>query len=411
MLAGGIGPLSSLVVLVILPIAGGFLLPTREFAVWAILNSVSSVALGIDFGGTAYVAVNANKVKNPWRIVVRGFLISSLGTALVCGICMVAWIPYSTTAAAGGWSIGEGELALVVILIASSLRGVSTVFASAALARIDYRSRNILLLGQALLVAIITVALILVTSSAWALPLGWLFGTGVSLLIVWPRIVRDYRREMVTSEQDGIPVLVSTAREFTVKRTIASLLGSFLLQGDRWVIGVAAGPAFLAAYELAWRFASAPRLVAMSITAVLTPDAKAAAQASRLGELVRHSSRVLAVVNVIVALFASAAIITLHLIGKIDSEMVGLGLVVVVSLTINGRTSITTTTGIGVGRVGVDIPYLSWTAGLTALVWVIAVIVSSGIFLVIGEAAVLSLLSLVFVLRVERRMVLAQKTA
>ena len=148
----------------------------------------------------------------------------------------------------------------------------------------------------------------------------------------------------------------------------------------------------------------------MSITAVLVPDAKAAARASRLKQLIHDSSRIVTAVSVFIALFASAAIIALGLIGKVSFGAVGLGLVVVVSLTINGRTAVTTTTGIGIGLVGIDIPNLSLAAVLTVLVWVVAVFASSGTLLVIGEAIVLSVLSIAFILRSERRMIRVEKT-
>ena len=40
-----------------------------------------------------------------------------------------------------------------------------------------------------------------------------------------------------------------------MRRTVATLLGGLLLQGDRWIIGAVGGPAVLATYELAWRIA------------------------------------------------------------------------------------------------------------------------------------------------------------
>ena len=405
MFAGGIGPLASFPVLILLPIAGAFLLPTREFAVWAILNSVATVALATDFGGTAYVAANANKVRRPWPLVFKGILISSGGSALVCAVCMVVWIPYSTTDAAGNWSVLEGESALLVILFASILRSVSSVLAASALARLDYASRNILLLGQAVLVVIFTVCLILLTSSAWALPLGWLLATGLSLVVVWPKVADDLRRDLVGSGRAVTPRIVGSAREFTIKRTVASLIGNVLLQGDRWVIGVAAGPEFLAAYELVWRFASAPRLVALSLTAALVPEAGVAARDSNLRRLVDESSRIVWGVSALAAGVACAAIFSLGFIGKVDIAAVSLGLVLVVSLSINGRTAVTSAIGIGIGWIGVDISYLFATLVLTILVWGVAVSLGSGVFLVIGESVMLAVMSFVFMFRSERAIV------
>lgn len=51
MFAGGVGPTSSILILLFVPIPGAFLLSTEEFAVWAILNSVATISLAIDFGG------------------------------------------------------------------------------------------------------------------------------------------------------------------------------------------------------------------------------------------------------------------------------------------------------------------------------------------------------------------------
>jgi O-antigen/teichoic acid export membrane protein len=60
---------------------------------------------------------------------------------------------------------------------------------------------------------------------------------------------------------------------FVWSRTLASLLGSAILQGDRWVVGAIAGPEFLAAYEVAWRVAVLPRFLVQNLAIAVSGDA------------------------------------------------------------------------------------------------------------------------------------------
>lgn len=404
MFAGGVGPTSSILILLFVPISGAFLLSTEEFAVWAILNSVATISLAIDFGGVAYATANAGKVDRPGSVVLRGAWISASGSVLVCLIAMIVWVPYSESAAAGGWSVQKGELALVTIMGATVLRSASSVMAAAALARFDYKSRNILLLGQSAIATVLTVGLLVLTASAWALPIGWLIAATVSVAFVAPRLVRDYRRPAVSPSMVGDDMKVGTPGQFACKRTTAALLGSLLLQGDRWVIGAIAGPEFLAAYELVWRFASAPRILAMNVSAVLVSDARTAQMEGRLSQLLRDSSRAVWMVSLVVGAASATGIVGLGAIHKVSWLAVTLGFAVLIALTINGRTSVTSMVGIGIGRVGIDLPYLVVTVVSTSVVWVIASATSSGLFLVAGSAAVLSLTSIVFFRRIERPM-------
>ena len=79
MLSGAAGPLLSFSVLLLVPITSAFLLTSDEFAMWAILNTVVTVATTFDFGGATLVAMRYRSAVTRTQLVLKGLPIRQWG--------------------------------------------------------------------------------------------------------------------------------------------------------------------------------------------------------------------------------------------------------------------------------------------------------------------------------------------
>lgn len=402
MIAGSIGPLSSIPILFFLPVVGTLMLTAHEFAVWAILNSVASIAVSVDFGGAVYAATYARSSERLGPTIWTSGLMSAVGAAVVTLVSLVIWIPYSHTDAASGWSLRAGLVALAIVGLASVLRGFVAVVANAALAIADYRSRNLLMVGQSVLMVAVALLMLAIYRSAWALPVAMLVSSAVALAVCTPLCLNAFHAALRRGEIDPGVEVRRSGMAFASQRTVAAVLSSVLLQGDRWVIGAIGGAEFLAAYEIVARLASAPRVLAQSVTASLLSDAEPARAQGTLPELRRGAARLVTLVAV-----GSAAAVFFGFAGAATLGLVTVSAALIavpasLSFAVQGRSAVTSSIGIGLGRPGVDIPVLSVMLVGVAGMWATAAAMHNVWVAVIGSAVVIVIATLIYINRVEK---------
>ena len=265
MTRGALGPVAGAIPLFALPLAGAAYLTNDQFAVWAILSTVSTLALSLDFGGMSFLAANIH-VSERTRVMRRASQLSATGSLAIGLLACTAWVPYSRTDAGQAFSLVEGVAALIAITLASALRSIVQLFAHAALTDRRFGMRNTLLVGHALLTGAITIGVLAIWPSPWALPAGWLC-SGTLFAIV--ATVDRYPRRLPVPLQDG-----ESYDAIAIPRTIATIASGIIMQADRWIIGALGGPTLLATYEIAWRVAVMPRFLSQNLTFVVGLDAR-----------------------------------------------------------------------------------------------------------------------------------------
>jgi len=173
MMGTGAGTLVAFALSIFVPFVAGAALSTPQFAFWALLNTISSVALTLDFGAaTMLPALLARDPSSHRAIIASGSALTALGSVVVGSLGMLAWWGMQPRLGVQGWGMRSGELALLGTTIGSVLRSVVQVVAAVALVGRKDVFRNALLVTQAACQAVFTCALLFVTHSAWALPLG-----------------------------------------------------------------------------------------------------------------------------------------------------------------------------------------------------------------------------------------------
>ena len=373
MMAGAAGPLVSFIVLFALPLIGAFTLSTTQFAMWTLLSTISTIALSIDFGGTALTMARLH-VEERKKLFMRAGLLSASGSMLIGVIAMCVWVPFSHTQDSIAFGVPEALAAIFVTALAAALRSYLLILAQAALNDHLFGLRTFLTAGQSFVAALVTVVLVFTTRSAWALPLGWLISCAVILATGIPLAIRRqvYSKPPITAEENG-PDTQTTFRTFAWSRTVVSILSTLIFQADRWVVGAIGGPAVLATYEVAWRFASLPRFLIQNLSAVLGGSAAVSRvlEPSKVTALLRRSSAIAGTLGVVGAL-CSGALYKL-LAGQMDGGY-DLRLFAVMALVflLFGASAPLSVITLGVGMPKLDIPYMALTAFLSMVGAVIA---------------------------------------
>lgn len=383
MTSAATGPLVSFVVLLGLPLCGAALLPTEQFAIWTILSTITTVALSLDFGGVALTSARFGTIA-PAKLIVQASALSSIGSLIVGLASSLLWIPYSGTNAASAFGFHEGLGAIALCTVASVFRSTLAVLAQACLHLERPSARMFLTAGQAFLCFGIALFLLIVDPSAWALPVGWALSSFVVLIvgIVWMSLVGAFRHSGTRTKDRQTSTFT-----FVWSRTLASLLGSAILQGDRWVVGAIAGPEFLAAYEVAWRIAVLPRFLVQNLAIAVSGDAGHIYRTAprRIRSVLSSSTGICLVVSVLAS--ALVAVLYFYLTGPLGViSLPAVFYMLLGAFTLIGITSPLSFLAVAIGLPALDIAYLLVTAGISAIIASFSFAMSSELLFIAGNS-------------------------
>ena len=350
---GAIGPLLSFVALFTLPLLGAVVLDDRDFAFWALLSTIATVALSLDFGGVALLTARFFAEPRA-RLLMKSSSLSASGALAIGAIACIVWIPYSHTKLGQSVPTTTAIASILTMSAASAIRSVLMVVAQAALIADKLALRNVATAGHAFIAAATTSAFLFATHSFWALPLGWLVSGLLVMCVVFP-----WGWRALTSESAKTTVTQPFKwRQYAGLRTVSTITSSTLLNSDRWIIGALGGPVLLAAYEVAWRFAALPRFLLASLML------RVAADAASLGRSDEHQLRALLRGSTLIAVVAGSSSCApvvaaywafISFTGAEPNWPMFLGMLT--ALTVSGVTAPLSMSGAAVGIAWIDFPY------------------------------------------------------
>lgn len=381
--SGAIGPLLSFVALFTLPLLGALALDDRDFAFWALLSTVATVALSIDFGGVALVT--ARFFAEPrGRLLLKSSALSASGALTIGAFACIVWIPYRHTELGQTIDTTTAIVAILTMSVAAAIRSVLMVVAQAALIASKLSLRNVATAGHAFTAAAITSALLFATHSFWALPLGWLT-SGILLMCVvlpwgWRARASESARATVTQPFKW--------RQYSGLRTLSTITSSALLNSDRWVIGALGGPALLAAYEVAWRFAALPRFLVANLVVRVAADAASLGRSDeqQLRALLRGSTLIAVVAgSMSCAPVAAAYWAFVSFSGAEPHWPMFLGMLV--AFTVSVITAPLSLSGAAVGNAWIDFPYALGALSTSCVAAVVAALFERPEIFIIGYLA------------------------
>jgi O-antigen/teichoic acid export membrane protein len=350
---GAVGPLLSFFALFALPVLGAVVLDDRDFAFWALLSTIATVALSLDFGGVALIT--ARFFAEPrGRLLIKSSALSASGALAIGAFACIIWIPYRHTEFGQSMPTTAAIAAILTMSVASALRSVLMVVAQAALISSKLALRNVATAGHAFTAAAITSVFLFSTHSFWALPLGWLVSGVLVMCVVLP-----WGWRARTSESVKVTVTQPFKwRQYAGLRTLSTITSGLLLNSDRWIIGALGGPALLAAYEIAWRFAALPRFLMANLMVRVSADVASLARSDeqQLRALLRGSTLIAVVAGSLSCAPVTAAYWTF--VSFTDAERSWpIFLAMLVAFTVSGVTAPLSMSGAAVGNAWIDFPY------------------------------------------------------
>lgn len=351
--SGATGPLLSFIALFALPVLGAVVLDNHDFAFWALLSTIATVALSIDFGGVALVT--ARFFAEPrGRLLIKSSALSASGALTIGAFACIIWIPYRHTEFGQSIPATTAVAAILTMSVASAIRSVLMVVAQAALISSNLALRNVATAGHAFTAAATTAAFLFTTHSFWALPLGWLVSGVLVMCVVlpwgWRARTTELAKATVTQPFKW--------RQYAGLRTLTTITSGVLLNSDRWIIGALSGPALLAAYEIAWRFAALPRFLVANLMVRVSADVASLGRSDeqQLRTLLRGSTVIAVVVGSLsCAPVAAAYWAFVSFTGAQPNWPMFLAMLV--AFTISVLTAPLSLSGAAVGNAWIDFPY------------------------------------------------------
>lgn len=387
MIKGATGPLTSALPLFAVPLIGAVSLPSGQFAMWSILASISTMALSLDFGGPAYLAARLDPQTRS-KPFVAATAMTTVGTAAVGLLSLVAWVPFSRTEAASSFSFVDGAWAIAAITCGSALRSVVQLEAQVALFDRRFALRNTILLTHSVTALAVVLIALPATQTAWALPIAW-FAAGFAGILVGAIALRA--PEKSTHDDWRIETSrVAPGGTYVWARTLANALRAILLQADRWIVGAVGGPVVLATYEVAWRVAALPRFLAENLTFIIGLDAARvrASTPDEVGAQVSYSIRFSLIVLGIMSTVAAAAYALLPNVTGLHIAWATFVLLMISHAAVATAAPISFV-GNGIGIPTIDLPYLSVSVGISIASAVVAYLAGDVYVFICGTTAAL----------------------
>jgi O-antigen/teichoic acid export membrane protein len=399
---GGIGQLFALAALTLLPFLGRAYLSTGAFAFWTLLVTIASATVVLDFGGTPLIQASYGAVRSLGRLFVVGCALSAAGAFGMGLLALGAWAAYASTQSAVSFSAGARQI--LVVTAAGIIRSCVVCVAAAAIAGDRFHLRTALLAGQAVSQVALTWLLLHLGDGVGAFANGMLLSASLTLLLSLPslgRMLSRYRGGV----QTGVLAPGERLRSFMGLRTAAILLGALLTQADRWAVGAIGGASLLAKYEIAYRIATAPKLIVLAVGIGLTSDVARLPTAHAVMTLYRRSLRVCVAFLLVASILVIPVALYLSTLVRHVSPTDLLPLVVLLCAVhdLNGSTAPGTYIALGLRRPGWELPYLSLSVAIVCAGWVLAAALRSGAVAVGAPVFALSIGSVYFLHYFPRR--------
>lgn len=398
MFASGIPALAASGLVLLIPLSGRQFLTRAEYATWALLATVLTVSLVLDFGGPALILREESRSRLTRPLFIRAVGLSCLGSVGVAVIAAATWPMYSS----GSSYAAPGMRGVYLFLICGAAGALRSAYVSALTifqARRRHAVRGALLLGQAALQLVVTIVLLEAGAELWSLPAASI----VSCILCLPMcmaVIRSLPPTTVSIDGGGL------LRRFAAARFLVTVLGITLTQLDRWVIGIVGGSSFLANYDVNARIASVPRLIVISLAGVLVGEAaRAGTSRSAVDQILARSTQLIAVTVVAGSTLVWAVAYLASDIFQSErwSTTWYLFIPMLIWYGLNALTAPVSLVATGVGRPGEELRYLVPCVTTTVLGWLISILAHSPLGAVVAVGISLAVWSVMFVIDSSRR--------
>lgn len=392
MVASSIAPLIGLATAVPLPIAARIVLGAEKYAAWALFATINSAGTSVDFGGMAYVAASygAGQARHSLR---RSIVVTNAGSLLVGAMATLAVLTLFGQHT-GVLSIRRLLPGIIVMTVATGMTSTIAVCSMSQLSIRNMKLRNQLLISQSVLQLVLTISLLVVFDSPYAIVLGVLMS---SLMVCsWAFIVRRRMTPNYILGETTLPL-----KPYVGAGTVSLPLSALLTQGDRWFIGATSSAVILAAYDLSARFIAVTKYVCQSLNLGIVSDTSAVrSDKLALDALISHAKRVTVRVTIFAApasLLASTALF-LQTSRYTYAQAILISTAMVVGSSIHANTSPISSMVNGLGRPWLEARYLGICALIALVMWSYSLVYRDSSLALITSGFALSIGSIYFII-------------
>lgn len=392
LLKGGAPSFISSAVVALVPLSGTLFLDNTDYAVWALVATLSTIFVLFDMGTTSLATKLAAERRLGRRVFWKLASITATPPLLLGALAAVAWPGYSALTRLG---VGQGSSVVALIAavaIGTSLRSAGLTYAAVSLGAGQYTRRAFILLTGAAGQVAVTLTALASGASYWALGFGVLVGGLVQLVV---GMLAQPLDKNLGSNAD-VRALV---RKFVRVRGAAITLGLIATQLDRWFVGLVAEPSNLAAYDVVARFATIPKIALLAFAAGLV------AEGARNADVKTAEATLRVTLMVTVLLYGLSCLVLVPLGWHFASDRATshwVLLVVTILFVAHGTNSATigpTLLLTGLGHPEYELRYLVPLALGASMSYLMGIIADEPVVLVSGWAVSLFLSSLFFVIR------------
>lgn len=394
LIRGGAPAFLSSIIAALVPAAGVLFLDTRDYAIWALAATLTTIFLIVDFGTTGLttkLAAERNLSKRALRVLAS---LTSAPPLFLTALTLAIWPAYSSAANLGNSDNPKVLILILMVGIGTTLRSLGLISAAAALGRNEFGARSSILLGGAVIQAVVTLALLATGVGFMSLGIGVVAG-GTVQAVLGSLLERADAASIAT--QPVWPLV----RRFATSRGAAVLFGVAITQLDRWSLGLFASAAVLTVYDIAIRFATMPKIALLAFGGGLVTEASGTPATGHVRVVFSTYTRIYSVLAGACVVPAAAIAIW---IGENRTGLPLRFLIILVAMTVlahavNAATIPASFIGMGLGRPALELVYLGplvvlcmagyWLGNVTGLpllqvaLWATAMIVCSVIFIVV----------------------------
>lgn len=396
MLETGLPSIVASGILLMVPLVGRMYLDAAAYSTWALLSTVVTISIVIDFGAPAYVMRMISSGFGSGRAIIQGVLLSSGGSFAIGVAVALVWPLYS---AQSGFALSGRDGVLLCLFAggSSALRAALIVLTSALLAYRRNGTRGLLILTQAALQFALTWMFLATGLGVMSLVLGAAISASILMVPAAITVVRCASNHAVDANSQPKTVGTTEFRRFASTKTLVTVIGLTLTQLDRWIVGGLADASLLETYDTVVRIASIPRVLAINLAFVLVAEgAKGSSRARDTYRLWIQSSRIVGVATLLASV---GVVLVIYILDEFDSfgqEIIGswgMLLAVLVWFGMNALTAPVSLITTGEGRPGQELYYLLPCAVLTLGAWTAGYVSGSAHILIYGAGAALAVTS------------------
>lgn len=394
LLRGGAPALVSSGVVALVPLTGALFLSPSDYAVWALVSTLSTIFIIFDFGTTSLATKLAAERRLSRSFVAKLATITAAPPIIFGTVAALLWPLYSHLSDITSAPDDRVMWLIAAVSAGTTMRSVGVLYASISLGRENFGKRTAILLAGAVTQAVATVVSLAMGAGYWSLGIGVVSGGAIQFLV---GILCERKGDTVSSG-DGIDLGALLKRFVTVKG-LATALGIIATQLDRWALGLVADPSLLATYDISTRLATIPKIALIALAAGLISEGARTARLSEALRMLSSSQRMVALLY-IAAASVTGTVAWLMLQGR-EPDLLVIGTIVVVSIA-QGANVVTISATLlltGSGHPEFELRYLAPLAIACILAYGAAIFTGEPLILIGGWASAMTATSVGFIIR------------